>query len=353
MSSSRCTAYFFAPFLCAITACLAQIHVPKTPAKEDFQHKDPVDAAELASLASLAEAAPQNPHAQFKAGMGYIQATLVGHLQYQERAERFLLRSHQLQANAYGSARILGRFLNMRNSVLDSSKSALQIELYSSLLTDSKLDEAPQDEHQFHLHSFLHADRAFQHATKKQWLAALRQIHTLEAELLTRAEQFPDEIDSFTMAGTFESTFAGAIPVGRHRRARRAIASFSVQQARWHEQSPGARDQDWAPNTRSVFLFAWAECLLFEKQVDAAKMIYQRLLDQENEPQTTARDQLLTLARHRIEFALSYAGQEELMPPWPSGVTGCVGCHARQTKLPADDLYLLPGVRKDQFFSTL
>jgi hypothetical protein len=322
-------------------ACMSQVRVPSSPTEEDFRNKDAVDRERLTALARAADGAREDPRAQFDAGLAHAKASLVGHLEYQERAEDFLGRAARIDPQAYGAARILGRFLNMRTSVLDSSKVGLQIHLYESMLAGDQTLQTMSAE-QFHLLGFLSADRALQDVAEGRILSALGRVRRLERAMEARSSARPDEVDTYAMAGTFESTFAGAIPVGRRKRTRAAVHYLQVQQTRWDELSANARDQHWAPNTRSVFALALAECLLADGNVPAARSAYRRLLDLPNEPNTGVRRQLADLAEHRLAHLDAYAGRRELLPPWPSGPTGCVGCHARETELPTDDLYLLP-----------
>jgi hypothetical protein len=170
-------------------------------------------------------------------------------------------------------------------------------------------------------------------------LEALHRVRRLERDLAAELVARPDDIDAHAMAGNFELTWAGVIEVGSKRRLDAGIAHMQHALDRWTQWSPGARDVGIAPNVQSVFTLALAEAQLAAGRVDDAEQTYDRLLALPV-PHTRAREQIEALARHRVEHLDVYAGDPELLPPWPHGPTGCVACHARTTELPATGLHV-------------
>ncbi|MEE9381852.1 MAG: hypothetical protein V3V08_00360 [Nannocystaceae bacterium] len=324
-------------------ACSIGSNLPHAPRPEDFEHPDAIDVRAIDILSAKADASPANVDSQFAAGMAHVHAVLKGHIRSQDQAEHYLERAFRLDPNAYPTARVLGRFLNMRNSVLDTSKIELQLELYRSLQHRGSdrptFDIEDLSTLDFHTSSFLAANAALLDFGEGRKFVAWRKIRHLERDLRARTLAHPDEIDSFALAGTFVSTFAAALPLGRRRRARAAAAYFEAQQNRWHDMSPNAQDTPWAPNTRSVFMLALAETQLYLNFVDQARATYERLLALDATP-TAVRGQLLVVARHRLDHLQRYAGRPALLPPWPNGATSCVACHARHTLLPTTDLHM-------------
>lgn len=327
-------------------ACLGPLDPPPPRAGEQFTgERALVDLDALAQLRAEAEAAPDQLAPQWRAGMAHVRASLEGHVELRDHAERYLERAWQLDpAGAeVPAARVLARYLNMRSSVLDLSKVELQIELYASLLADDTLarDPAALAAEQFHFASFHAAAVALRRYGEGQPLVALREVAALERAMAERLAAHPDDIDSATMAGNFALTFAGVIPVGGRARLAAGIDYLGVQQDRWDQLSPRARSQSIAPNVHSVFALFLAEALLARGDTDEAGRRYQALIDLPGQPDTGPRRQIVALAEHRLAHLDAYAGAAELLPPWPAGVTGCVACHSQAASLPTDDLYLL------------
>jgi tetratricopeptide (TPR) repeat protein len=330
-------------------SCLRGLEPPPLRTAEQFTAgRELSDLDELARLRAEAERDPTRLEAQWQAGMAHVRATLHGHVGERDHAERYLERAWRLdpQAKQVPAARVLARFLNMRSSVLDVSKLDLQIELYASLLdTDATASrEHDVDAKQFRFASFAAAAEALDRYADGDTIAALRKLAALERSMHSRTREQPEDIDASAMAGNFELTFAGMIPVGVDKRLRRGVAYLETQQDHWQQLSPPARNTGVAPNVRSVFALYLAEALLAANEVDAAARRYQQILSLPDQPETAPREQIVAVARHRLANLDAYAGALELLPPWPAGITGCVACHSREASLPIDDLYLLPGV---------
>ncbi|WP_106391825.1 hypothetical protein [Enhygromyxa salina] len=330
------------------SACVA-LHPPPPRTADQFVpgERALVDLDRLAQLRARADAQPDALELQWRAATAHVQATLRGHVDQRDHAERYLERAWHIdpEGDEVPAARVLARLLNMRSSVMDLDKLDLQIELYRSLLhDDTPAGQNPTDAQQFQFASFIAATEALASYDQGRTLAALRQLNALERAMQRRASAHPDDIDSSAMAGNFELTFAGVIPVGVDKRLRRGIDYLEVQQDHWQHLSPHARDTARAPNVRSVFALFLAEALLARAEVEAAADRYAQLIALDDQPDTAPRAQIVALARHRLANLDAYAGARELLPPWPSGVTGCVACHSREAELPTDDLHLLPGV---------
>ncbi|GEM_PF-1754293 len=332
----------------ALCACIPSVTVPPVRDAGDFANKDSIDELGLDALSRAAEQNPGDAGAQYRAGMAHVKATLVGHFSHQDLAERYLIRAYELGSGLepetrISQARALGRFLNMRSSVLDTRRINLQVEVYESLQAPMT-GESPRAS-EFHFFVFLASGKAMRAYDEGHPLRALARIRRLERVVHERTRTFPDEIDTFALGATLSSNFAGAIPVGRRRRLGVAASYFRVQQDRWQELSPGARDTEWAPNTRTVFMLARGDSLLAAGHEKEARQVYDELLSLPNEADTGVRRQLRAVARHRRNNSSVYLRDLGLLPLWPGGRASCVACHARETTLPTDDLYLFPGAR--------
>jgi hypothetical protein len=327
------------------SSCVRSLDPPPLRTAEQFTGgRELSDLDELARLREAAERDPTSLDAQWQAAMAHVRATLHGHVDERDHAERYLERAWRLDpaAEKVPAARILARFLNMRSSVLDVAKLDLQLELYRALLdADTTADLGAK---QFRFASFAAAAEALERYAEGDTLAALRKLAALERSMHLRTREQPEDIDASAMAGNFELTFAGMIPVGVDKRLRRGVAYLETQQDHWQQLSPPARNTGVAPNVRSVFALYLAEGLLAAGEVEAAATRYQEILDFRDQPETAPREQILAVARHRLANLDAYAGTLELLPPWPAGVTGCVACHSREASLPIDDLHVAPGL---------
>lgn len=332
-----------------VIACVGTLDPPPSRTADQFtQGRALVDLEALERTRARADAQPDALELQWQAGMDHVRASLQGHVELRDHAERYLERAWQLdpRGERVPAAKVLARFLNMRSAVLDLDKLELQIALYESLIEPDQRERGParMDAEQFHFASFVAAAEALRVYEEGRSVAALRRLNALERAMAVRSEQHPDDIDSCAMAGNFELTFAGVVPVGVERRLERGVDYLEIQQDHWEQLSPRARSTAIAPNVRSVFALFLAEGLLARGEVDEADRRYRELLDLDV-PDTAPRRQIVALAQHRLAHLHDYAGTRELLPPWPSGVTGCVACHSREASLPTDDLYLLPSLQ--------
>jgi hypothetical protein len=333
---------FLVTLMISASACAPTLEPPPTHHVEQYTGgRTLADLDELAALREQADAAPDQLELQWRAGLAHMRASLRGHVDLRDHTERYLERTWRLDPTGaeVPAARVLARYLNMRSAVLDLDKLELQQQLYASLLEHGELDEARR----FQFDSFAAACAALASYAEGDTLAALRELEALERTMDRWTRARPHDIDACTMAGNFELTFAGVIPIGVDRRLRRGIAYLEHQQDNWQELSPRARNTGVAPNVRSVFALQLAEALLADGDVAGAKRRYEDLLALPGQRDTHTRAQLLALAEHRLANLDRYAGARELLPPWPAGVTGCVACHATDATLPVDDLYVLPG----------
>lgn len=331
-------------------ACVKRLDSPPPRTAVQFtEGRTLVDLDALARARARADAAPDDLEAQWIAAMAHVHATLEGHLEQRDQAEHYLERAWAIDpaSKRVNAAKVLARFLNMRSSVLDLRKLDLQIALYRSLLDPEQiaLGPADMDAQQFQYASFVAAAEALRQYDRGHSLAALRLLNQLGRDMKARMDERPDDIDSSAMAGNFELTFAGVVPVGVERRLARGVGYLETQQDHWDQLSPRARSIAIAPNVRSVFALFLAEGLLARGDIEEAGRRYVQLLEFDDQPDTAPRRQIVELAQHRLEHLDAYAGARELLPPWPSGVSGCVACHSREATIPTDDLYRLAGLR--------
>ncbi len=350
-SALRTLPCLIAPVLAAcVAACVTQLDPPPPRSADEFtQGRALVDLHALGEARARADAAPDELGAQWGAAMAHVRASLEGHVELRDAAERYLERSLALDPGSerVPAAQVLGRYLNMRSSVLDTAMLERQVELYTLLIDAEQRERSPADmaAKQFHYAAFAGAAAALREYNEGRTLAALRRLRRLERDMQQRTAAHPDDIDSCTMAGNFALTFAGVIPVGVERRLARGVEYLTIQQDHWDQLSPRARSTAIAPNVRSVFALFLAEGLLARGDTDQAARRYRELIALEDQPDTAPRRQIVALAEHRLAHLNAYAGARELLPPWPAGVTGCVACHSREAALPTDDLHLLPDLR--------
>lgn len=333
--------------VCLAALCFGCLSLspPEAPSEDAFTRgRALVDLDYLAQVRAHADANPEDLRAQWKAGLAHARASLQGHLDQRDAAERYLERAWVLdpRSQTVPVGRVLGRYLNMRRVVLDTRKLDLQQRVYASLLasrTDSMAAIDPVE--RLHVHGFVTTGEALRQYVDGDTLAALATLQALEATVDDWLAEHPDDIDTHAMAGNFEITFAGLIPVGRARRLRAGIEHLAIQQDRWDEMSPHARDPNTAPNVRSVFALYLAEGLLAAGEIERADRRYRELIALDDQRDTAPRRQIVALARHRLANLEAYAGADELIPPWPTGVVGCVACHGREAELPTGDLFVL------------
>jgi tetratricopeptide (TPR) repeat protein len=330
--------------LALAAACHVPLSTPPPRQAEEFtEGRELVDLAELAALRERAEAAPDDLDAQWSAAIAHVSASLQGHVELRDTTERLLHRTWLLDPHGerVPAARVLARYLNMRSSVLDLEAIDLQVALYDALCESNAQAQgaSAMPAEQFEFASMGLAAQALAEYREGRELAALARVRQLERRMDRRLRAHADEIDTHTMAGNFELTFAAALPIGREARLERAIDHLSAQQDRWAQLSPRARNTRAAPNVRSVFGLWLAEALLAAGQSERAAEAYRRVLELRDQADTNPRRQIVTLAEHRLANLDRYVGDDELLPAWPAGVSSCVACHSQEATLPTDDLH--------------
>lgn len=266
-----------------------------------------------------------------------VAQTLAGELQTAPLAEAVLERAYRADPNDRTTARLLGRFLNLRLTEGDYAKAELQAELYARLEAG---ESSPREAFVF---------SCFQQATKSadlygegKPLRAFWSVRTLEAALRDRVEAHPDDVELAAMAGNYALELAMRIPVGRARRLRQAATHFEHQQEHWDRQSVLTRGIGTAPGTRAVFAFWLGEVQLARGQADRAARAYGTVLEAcDTEGATVAVCELAEVANHRLGALDLYSGRSRLLPVWPRGAAACVACHAEDATIEAQDPFLL------------
>jgi hypothetical protein len=325
-------------------ACHTSLTGPAPRDVEDFTAgRELVDLGELTMLRERAELAPHDLQAQWSAAMPHVWASLQGHVELRDATEQLLYRAWQLDPSGdqVPAAKVLARYLNMRASVLDLDAIDLQVALYETLCEPEAASDgvAAMSAEQFQLASLGLAAQALAEYGEGRSLVAFASVRKLERRIDRRLRVHPDEIDTHTMAGNFELTFAGVLPIASEARLDRANDHFTTQQARWAQLSPRARNTRVAPNVRSVFGLWLAEGLLAAGESTRAAEAYRQVIDLDEQADTRPRRQIVALAEHRLANLDRYAGADELLPAWPAGVSSCVACHSQAATLPIDDLH--------------
>ena len=90
-----------------------------------------------------------------------------------------------------------------------------------------------------------------------QTLAALRELDVLERGLQDRLRTHPREIDTHTMAGNFELTFAGVIPVGKAQRLARTEAMVETMEEYFGACTNHGECQEACPKEIPIDLIAY------------------------------------------------------------------------------------------------
>lgn len=327
-----------------LAACHVSLTTPRPRRADEFTGgRALVDLAELAASRERADAAPDDLGAQWSAGMAHVWASLQGHVELRDTTERLLHRAWQLDPHGdrVAAAKVLARYLNMRSSVLDLDAIELQVALYDVLVDPEAQAEgvAAMPAEQFELASLGLAAQALAEYGEGHELVAFARLRKLERRIDRRLRAQPDEIDTHAMAGNFELTFAGVLPIAADHRLARANEHFATQQGHWDQLSRGARNTRVAPNVRSVFGLWLAEGLLAAGESARAAEAFRHLIALREQADTAPRRQIVALAEHRLANLDRYLGADELLPAWPAGVTSCVACHSQAATLPIDDLH--------------
>jgi hypothetical protein len=316
---------------------------PSTPASPAPPgHRDP-DLSEaqlqaLADLAAAADAAPDDFAARKASGMAHLRLTLAGVLRLRDRAEADLEAAFELDPTDAQLSRSLGRFYNLRAVAGDASKGAQQARVYAALLGETA--PAQMSSVEFGAWSFSELGRILDLKNRGKMLGALSRIKELEATLEARVAASPHDVEMHALAGNFAFFFAGNVPFDKRERVERAVAHFEVLRARFDEMRAGARHPAHCPNTRDNFMFELAEGYLALGRVAQAQAIH-RELSQVHEPYTRAKEQIAFVSAERVRNAERYAGDMDLMPPWPSDAGNCVVCHAWTADVPMASLHVV------------
>ncbi len=304
----------------------------------------PTQARYLAELAAAADAAPEDGAALRASGIAHMQFTLSGVLSLRDRAERDLEAALRLRPDDRELARALGRFYNLRAVERDATKASAQVAAYRAYL--GELSVPQMNSAQFVGYAFSQLGHILELRDAGRMLAAFAAVRDLEGHLRERTAAHPDDLELWAVAGNFAFFFAGNIPTGKRERVETAVRYFTRLRERWDELRAGARDPEQCPNTYENFMFELAEGHVTLGQLDAARPIYQALVEV-RAPVTRAKQQIAYVSAERLRNLDRYSGKFELMPPWPSDVGNCVVCHSYTSDVPLTTLYSLEPMTLD------
>lgn len=306
------------------------------------RHVDPLLTSEqievLDRLATAADAAPNDFAARRASGVAHLQLALAGVLRLQTRAELDLEAAFAIDPSDAGLTRALGRFYNLRAVAGDRSKAARQVEVYAAHLGDVPVPRMTLE--QLTAWSFSRLGAILELRNRGHLLGALGAVKEVERTLEARVSADPDDIELRALAGNFAFFFAGNVPFDREARVRTAVRHFEHVRAHWDAMPRRARHPAHCPNTRENFMFELAEGYLVLGDLEAARQIYEELVEV-GEPYTRPKEQIAFVSAERLRNAEAYSGRPELMPPWPSDAGNCVVCHAWTADVPMDSLYAL------------
>lgn len=308
--------------------------VPQAPLSAEVL--SPSEQARLRALAAEADAHPDDARAHKLSGLAHMRATLAGALDLQERAEQDLEAAFALTPHDTLVSRSLGRFYNLRAVAGDTSKGAMQMEVYRAYLGDRPVEA--MNVVQYVAWSFSRLGLVLHYESRGRLLAALREVRRLERSLEAKSAARPNNLELHALAGNFALFFAGALPGGKRTRVERAVHHFERVLADWEHMRRGARHPELCPNTRENFTFELAEAHLALGHVERASELYARL-EVPREPVNPARELVAEVSRERLAHVEEYAGDMRLMPPWPSDVGNCVICHAGAAEVPRASLF--------------
>jgi hypothetical protein len=321
----------------ALTACAGPTPVAAPPDHVD-PHLAPDQVRALEELRDAADAVPGDAALHRRSGLAHMHVTLAGLLSQQRRAEHDLELAFDRGARDPLLLRSLGRFYNLRAVAGDGSKAERQVEVYAAYLGDAE----PRDMNavQFTAWSFSRLGVILERRNRGALVGTLQEVEALEAALAERVAAQPEDVELRALAGNFAFFFAGNVPFRKGERVATAVEHFEVLRARWDELPARARDRQHCPNTRENFMFELAEGYLVLRRVAEARAIYEELV-QVAEPYTRPKEQIAFVAAERLRNAERYAGQERLMPPWPSDQANCIVCHAWTADIAMASLYTL------------
>jgi hypothetical protein len=296
----------------------------------------------LSQLAAEADAKPNDAGARKRSGLAHMRFTLEGVLSLRDRAEKDLEAAFRLAPADKDVTRSLGRFYNLRAVAGDYTKAELQVEVYRAHLGDTPVEQMSSS--QFVAYSFSQLGEILGSKNRGRMIEALRKIEALEERLAARVREHPDDIEMRALAGNFAFFFAGNVPLSQRRRVEEAVGHFLVLRERWSELRVGARDPDECPNTYENFMFELAEGLLVLDRLEEAAAIHRELARIEP-PVTRAKELIAAVSAERLRNAARYAGEMDLMPPWPSDVANCVVCHSYTSEVSLQSLHAIEAIR--------
>jgi hypothetical protein len=271
-----------------------------------------------------------------------MEFTLAGVLRLRDRAERDLEAAFALDPSDPELNRSLGRFYNLRAVAGDYSKADMQVKVYAALLGER--EPMSMDDSSFVAYSFFMLGQILADKNRGHNLMALRKVGELEEQLAERIRRQPDNVEFHALAGNFAFFFAGNVPLSQRRRVEEAVGHFLVLRERWSELRVGARDPDECPNTYENFMFELAEGLLVLDRLEEAAAIHRELVHIEA-PVTRAKELIAAVSAERLRNAARYAGEMDLMPPWPSDVANCVVCHSYTSEVSLQSLHAIEAIR--------
>lgn len=319
------------------------IDAPPTPYRRDLELTD-AQARALGALAAEADANPGDFAALKRSGLAHMRFTLSGVLPLRDRAERDLEAAFALDPTDRDLTRTLGRFYNLRAVGGDDTKADLQVKVYAAHLGELAVSEMSTS--QFVAYSFSRLGAILSDRNRGQLVGALSKIKALEAELKAATDRSPDDIELRALAGNFAFFFAGNVPFGKKDRVEAAVAYFEVLRARWDDLRRGARHPGECPNTWENFMFELAEGYTVLERLDEARALYAELTVV-REPRTRAKEQVAYVSAERLRNLDRYAGDMDLMPPWPSDVGNCVVCHSYDADVPMTSLHAVEVITLD------
>lgn len=324
----RCCGPLLAGFV--MIACSPNLRTPSAPADEEYRHGPSSTAPSVY--------ADRSDDPKTREALELTHRVLDGDLSLAEPARTALLEAWERDPEAI--APVLGRYLNLYATTLELDHVDVQVEVYDGYR--ARLEGAPLSV-RFAAEGHHASARALEALRHDRPVQALGRLNRLERRMHRHLRQHPDDIDAAAMAGNFEVNFAGALPWRKRARARSAADALERVYEDFDSLSPGSRDLEVAPGVRVVFAFYLAECQLALGNRERAAELYGALSDLQG-PRTGPREDLEAVAEHRLAHLDRYTGSLELLPPWPSGVSSCVACHAEQGGLVARDLYVASGL---------
>lgn len=319
------------------------IEAPPTPYRRDLQLTE-AQARSLGALAAEADEHPADVAALKRSGMAHMRFALSGVLPLRDRAEQDLEAAFALDPTDKQLTRTLGRFYNLRAVGGDDTKAQMQERVYAAHLGEVPIEQLPTSE--FVAYSFSRLGAILSDRNRGQLVGALSKIKALEVELRAATEREPSDLELKALAGNFAFFFAGNVPFGRRDRVEAAVGYFEPLRAHWTELRRGARHPGECPNTYENFMFELAEGYTVLERLDEAREVYGELAEL-RPPRTRAKEQVAFVSAERLRNLDQYAGEMDLMPPWPSDVGNCVVCHSYDADVPMTSLFANPPITLD------